>query len=243
MSTAAAIWHEVENGAYGDDLPLWEELAAEAGSPVMDIGCGTGRVALHLARRGFEVLAIDMDAELLAALRDKAAAERLAVSTEAADVRKLDGHEGEFPLVLAPMQLVQLLGGPTARVTALGRIRRTLQPGGLVAVAIVEGAGETVGEAEPPSPDMRESDGWLHSSLPLDVTERDGRLEVRRLRQLVAPWGTLTEAEHVDRLDMTDADSLEDEMLEAGLEPVARRATPPSERYIDTVTVIARRET
>ncbi len=41
-----AIWHDAECGAYAADLALWEELAAAAGGPVLDLGCGTGRVAL-----------------------------------------------------------------------------------------------------------------------------------------------------------------------------------------------------
>ena len=53
--TPGAIWHDVECGAYGADLALWEELATAAGGPVLDLGCGTGRVVLHLARRGHAV--------------------------------------------------------------------------------------------------------------------------------------------------------------------------------------------
>ena len=44
-------WHDVECGGYDADLPLWRELAARRGGPVLDVGAGTGRVALDLARR------------------------------------------------------------------------------------------------------------------------------------------------------------------------------------------------
>ena len=56
---SAAIWHDIECGAYTADLPLWEELAA--GGTVLDVGAGTGRVALRLARAGCAVTALDRD--------------------------------------------------------------------------------------------------------------------------------------------------------------------------------------
>ena len=40
------IWHDVENGSYAVDLKLWRRLAREAAGPVLDLGAGTGRVAL-----------------------------------------------------------------------------------------------------------------------------------------------------------------------------------------------------
>ena len=46
------VWHDVECGRYDADLPLWRELAASARRPVLDVGAGTGRVALDLARAG-----------------------------------------------------------------------------------------------------------------------------------------------------------------------------------------------
>src|ERR687897_3429208 len=67
-------WHEVECGTYSADLPLWEELAEEHGGPVLELGCGTGRVALHLARRGHEVLGIDSEGELVEPLNARAGA-------------------------------------------------------------------------------------------------------------------------------------------------------------------------
>ena len=46
----AVIWHDLECGAYAEDLALWRSLAAERGDPVLDIGAGTGRVSLDLAQ-------------------------------------------------------------------------------------------------------------------------------------------------------------------------------------------------
>ena len=50
--SSAAVWHEVECGGYAADLPVWERLADAAGGAVLELGCGTGRVALRLASRG-----------------------------------------------------------------------------------------------------------------------------------------------------------------------------------------------
>ena len=46
-----SVWHDVECASYEADLDLWRELAAAARGPVLDHGCGTGRVALDLAAR------------------------------------------------------------------------------------------------------------------------------------------------------------------------------------------------
>ena len=68
MTAASVIWHELECGSYTEDLELWRGLAREAGGPVLDVGAGTGRVTLELARQGNTVTALDLDEELLAEL-------------------------------------------------------------------------------------------------------------------------------------------------------------------------------
>ena len=65
----AAVWHDVECGGYTADLDAGSELAAGSTAPCWSSGCGTGRVALHLARRGSEVWAVDADRPLIDALR------------------------------------------------------------------------------------------------------------------------------------------------------------------------------
>ena len=62
----AVVWHDVECGSYAADLPLWRRLAAERGGPVLDLGCGTGRVALDLAAQGHDVTGLDVEPALVA---------------------------------------------------------------------------------------------------------------------------------------------------------------------------------
>ena len=100
--SVAAIWHDLECGGYAEDLPLWRELAGEAGGPVLDVGAGTGRVTLDLAREGAEVTALDVEAELLEVLARRAAG--LAVRTVAADARALAVAD-RYALILVPMHL------------------------------------------------------------------------------------------------------------------------------------------
>jgi SAM-dependent methyltransferase len=243
MSEAAVIWHDVECGAYNVDLPLWEELADAQGSPVLELGCGTGRVALHLARRGFAVHGVDCDPLLVRELEARALAEELPVDAVLGDARSFESAEGAFPLVIAAMQLVQLLGGAGDRLAALRRARRALAPGGILALAIVEGTGGAVGAAGPETvPDVREAAGWLYSSLPTGVAADDGQLEVHRLRQTVSPDGELSENEHVDRLYVIDAATLEAEGAAVGLVPSGRRAIEESDLHVGSTVVLMRRE-
>src|SRR6516164_5281512 len=113
-----AVWHDLECGAYSEDLALWRALADAAGGPVLDVGAGTGRVTLELARRGVPVVALDVSAPLLAALACRAA--ELPVETVTADARafRLDRR---FALIVVPMQTLQLFGGRAGRAAFLRR--------------------------------------------------------------------------------------------------------------------------
>jgi SAM-dependent methyltransferase len=240
---ADVIWHQVECGGYAEDLPLWEELAARAGGPVLDLGCGSGRVALHLARRGASVHGVDSNRALVDDLQACAGAEGLAITTAVADIRDAVLQPGAYALAMAPMQLLQLLEGPGGRAGALKRIAGGLAPGGLAACAIVEGYEDAVGDAGPETvPDVREDGGWIYSSLPTAVVRTGDSLEVHRLRQLVSPGGELTDTEHVDQLDLLDAATLEREAVAAGLAPVERRSISQSELHVGSAVVVLAKE-
>ena len=139
-SAQAVIWHDLECGRYRADLPLWVELAdrAEAprgSGPILEVGCGTGRVALELARIGHRVSALDLDGQLLGALRERAGG--LPVQTVQADARDFTLEHTAHALCIVPMQTLQLLGGAPGRARFLARAHAHLRAGGLLACAIV----------------------------------------------------------------------------------------------------------
>ncbi len=93
---------------------------------MLELGCGTGRVALHLARRGHEVIGLDSDPELLAVLAERGAGQPL--STVEADARDFL-LERPASLILAPTHLLQLLADASERAEALRCIAAALRPG------------------------------------------------------------------------------------------------------------------
>jgi SAM-dependent methyltransferase len=236
-ATAAAIWHDVECGAYAADLPLWEELAERQGGPVLELGCGTGRVALHLARRGHEVIGLDVEGALLAVLEERGA--ELPVTAVEADARRFD-LEQPVSLALAPTHLLQLLPGPDERAECLRCIAASLRPGGLLAAAIIEGMPEPDG-APPPLPDVREVDGWVYSSMAFEAAVAPGEIVVRRLRQTVSPDGSLGEEPNEVRIVTFSAGTLEAEAGACGLVPAGRRAIPPTTMHEGSLVVLLER--
>ncbi len=234
MTNTAAIWHDVECGSYGADLELWEELARAADGPVLELGCGTGRVVLHLARRGYEAVGLDHDPELLAALSSRG--HGLPVRTQLADAREF-ALDQEVALVLAPTQMIQLLPDPAARVACLRRVNAALRPGGRFAAAILEAMPEPDG-APPPLPDVREVDGWVYSSLAVEAAVGPGEIVVHRLRQTVSPDGELEEEPNQVRIVTFAAAQFEEEAATAGLRPLERREIAATDIHVGSLAVI-----
>jgi len=235
---ARLVWHEVECGGYAADLPLWEELTDAAGGPVLDLGCGTGRVALHLARRGHRVLGLDREPSFVATLN--AHGTGLPVEAEVGDAREF-ALGAELALALAPMQLLQLFANAEERLRCMRCVAAHLAPGGLAAFAIVEAMPAPV-DALPPLPDTREVDGWVYSSLPVAARVDDEAIAVRRLRQTVSPNGELSEEVDEIRLSRLDAATVEAEAADVGLAAAGRRSIPSTEAHVGSTAVLLAKE-
>jgi SAM-dependent methyltransferase len=220
---AHVVWHDVECGGYDADLTLWSQLAREAGGPVLDVGAGTGRVALRLAAGGVDVTALDLDGDLLRVLAGRARAAGLQVETVDADAASFD-LPARFALIAVPMQTLQLLPGREARAGFFASARRALVPGGLVAAAIADELEPFEEQSALPAPDVGEAAGVRYLSQPVAVRERPGAVRIERIRQVVSPDGSRTSEDDVIELRTLSAESLAEEAAAHGL-----RAEPPLE--------------
>jgi SAM-dependent methyltransferase len=241
--SAPSIWQEVEFGGYGADLPLWVELAEAAGGPVLELGAGAGRVALHLAGHGYEVIALEREPDLAAQLERAADARGVSLSIIAGDLTSPDGLR--FPrrptLVIGPLHVIQVLDGD-ARPPLLSRLREITAADATVALTVVDESTllSSGAAASQILPDMREVDGWVYSSEPLWVQVGDEALTVRRLRERVSPEGEMERAVHDDILHRLDPETLEREASEAGFLPMGRRKITSAEDEADSVVVLLR---
>jgi SAM-dependent methyltransferase len=233
-------WHDLECGGYDADLPLWRALAADLppGRDVLDVGCGAGRVTLDLARRGYRVTGLDRDPVLLDALRERARG--LPVTLAFGDARDFDLGR-RFGLCIVPMQTIQLLGGPAGRAAFLARARAHLEPGATLAAAVadaLEGYDEDPDVL--PLPDMGEQDGWVFSSQPVAVRDHGDRVAIERIRQAVAPDGSVNAEDDVVELDRVDAAQLEEEAAAAGFAALPPRRVEATLDHVGSEVVVLR---
>jgi SAM-dependent methyltransferase len=252
--SGAVLWHDLECGAYTADLPLWRELAGRAGpagagarsGAVLDVGAGTGRVALDLARRGHRVTALDHDPGLLHALRERAAEASLQarVQTVCADARTFELSRSDFVLCLAPMQTVQLLGGADGRIAFLRRVRAHLRPGGLLACAIVTDIDPFDCDAgDPgPSPEIARLDGSVYVSRAtrIHLGRRSIRIERERsvLAKTLCNHGDTELSRDLVELDRVSVSRLRREGREAGLTALGTRSIPATDEHTGSAVVM-----
>ncbi|MBM3778821.1 MAG: methyltransferase domain-containing protein [Acidimicrobiia bacterium] len=120
------------------DVPFWRNLALQAGGPVLELGCGTGRISLPVARAGVQLVGIDRSLPMLtravarvrrARLRDRARFVR-------GDIRALPFAQ-RFPLVMAPYGVLQSLLRERDLAATLAAVRDVLEPGGTFGLELV----------------------------------------------------------------------------------------------------------
>jgi SAM-dependent methyltransferase len=209
-----AAWHDIECGRYEADLPLWKELAKGSEHGILDIGAGTGRVALRLADAGFDVSALDLEPELLDVLTQRAAEAGFTIPTIAADANDFS-VERQFDLIIVPMQTVQLL---PARAGFFASVRRALRPGGRLAIAIVTQLETYDGSPPLPAPDVGHIGDHTYISQPISVQVDEHRAAIERVRQRVGPDQERVTSEDRIELAIVSPGTLAEEAAAHGLE-------------------------
>ena len=134
-------WADIYDSVYSyvrDDIPFYVEEAARADGAVLEMGCGTGRVAIPIAQSGVETVGVDSSTAMLDVARGKA--RRLGLGDDSlglvlADMRELS-LDRQFALAIIPFRgFLALLTVEDQRRT-LSRIREHLAPGGMLAFDI-----------------------------------------------------------------------------------------------------------
>jgi ubiquinone/menaquinone biosynthesis C-methylase UbiE len=129
------------------DVPFWQRVAKQARGPVLELGCGTGRVSLPLARAGVALVGVDRSAPMLDRARRRLrprgkTAKAVPYSAGSArfvrgDIRALPFGDRSFPMVIAPYGILQSLIRPSDLTATLASVARVVGAGGTFGIDLV----------------------------------------------------------------------------------------------------------
>ncbi|MCS3918362.1 class I SAM-dependent methyltransferase [Fervidibacter sacchari] len=111
-------------------------LNLPAGAKVLDLCCGQGRHSLELARRGFQVVGVDLSEALLYAARKRAESEGLSVTFLQCDMREID-FKDEFDAVINMFTSFGYLESEAEDEKVLGKVAQALKSGGKFLLDVV----------------------------------------------------------------------------------------------------------
>lgn len=140
-AAALARLYDVDLVEDPGDLDLYHALAARTGGPILELGVGTGRIAVPLAAAGFEVTGVDLDPAMLdraSARSDKAGREVAArvrlLGGDAREIRLPDA--GRYRLAFVALNSLMLFGDRAAQEAVVGTLAAHLAPGGVAVVDV-----------------------------------------------------------------------------------------------------------
>jgi ubiquinone/menaquinone biosynthesis C-methylase UbiE len=137
METRYDSWAGVYDSIYSyvrEDIPFYVEAAQAVGGPVLELGCGTGRVTMPIAEAGVDVVGLDSSAAMLDVARRKLGSLSPgsgSVTLVEGDMAELPGaYDRKFSLAIIPFRGFLSLMTVPKQESALEGIRRSLVPGG-----------------------------------------------------------------------------------------------------------------
>jgi SAM-dependent methyltransferase len=159
-----------------EDIEFYVEEAVASGGPIVELACGTGRIAVPVARAGIQVIGVDASAGMLDVAREYAAAEGVSLDLRLGDLREPPVVE-RVPLVLIPFRSLLHMTTEADRLRALAAAHELLLPGGRLVFDVfapsAEDVEDTHGRWLEREPGIFERADW-------DENERTLTLSVRR---------------------------------------------------------------
>lgn len=145
------------------DVPFWQRLAAAQGGRILELGCGTGRLTVPVARTGAAIVGIDRSTAMLARARQRLRRAGLAARLVRGDIRQLPfRRRTRFDLVMAPYGMLQSLTTDRDLRLTLNAVGSVARRGALFAIDLV--------------PDLPR---WAEYDRRVSLSGRRGRGQVR----------------------------------------------------------------
>jgi SAM-dependent methyltransferase len=175
-----AIYDSVPAYVNRGDVQFYVDEARSAGGSVLEVGCGTGRILLPIARAGLTIDGLDASPQMLERCAENLRAESNAVR------RRVTLHEGDarsfdlgrrFDFIIAPFRVMQHLTTTDAQLAFLGSVGRHLAPGGRLAFDVFN----------PHFANLALADGKEREDTP-DTPLTDGRAFRRAFRVSRVRW-------------------------------------------------------
>ena len=237
-----ADWQEAELLDYGADLDSWREIITLTTGPVLELGCGVGRLARALSIPSRSFVGIDRDPAMVTRFNEALATPNcraFELAVERMDrLRAYSEVDGSlFGLIMAPMLLIQVVDGADSRSAVLSSASRMLQPDGVLALSVNFDLPDSdrslapVGQPAPPAP----------GSLVVEPRELRSQLEgvvIEKVRSVVG--GTHQEEVVTDFLHRLSPTDLEKQLNRADLTPFIRFTVPGDRSSQGSSIVLAR---
>jgi len=125
------------------DVAFWRRFALKAGGRVLELGCGTGRVTVPLAKAGVDIVGVDRSAAMLKRIPHHKSRSQPIPNPQSpipvlqGDIRALPFRTGAFAAVIAPYGILQSLIRPRDLTATLASVARVIEPGGTFGIDIV----------------------------------------------------------------------------------------------------------